>query len=152
MTDSFKPSKQAAAMLSSMHDMDHTTLEWLNDMGMGIASTIEDITSRIENSPKDRVKGCEVIHLGADLFLPMRSLKKNLEAGGLAFEDYIGELDQIVDRLDQVVFENQKVLSNPKVRNHMKQLANAVILHLEAGPVLNTMFGILSQIDQPTPA
>ena len=139
-------------MLSSMHDMDHTTLEWLNDMGMGIASTIEDITSRIENSPKDRVKGCEVIHLGADLFLPMRSLKKKLEAGGLAFEDYIGELDQIVDRLDQVIFENQKVLSNPKVRNHMKQLANAVILHLEAGPVINTMFDILSQDDQPTPA
>lgn len=143
--DTFKPSKNAAMMLSSMHDMDDDVLEWFNDMGMGIASTMEEITSRIENPPTDRVKGCEVIHLGAELFLPMRSLKQKLEAGGLAFEDYIRELDQIVDRLNHVVCENKKVLSNPKVRNHMKQLANAVVLHLEAGPVLNTMFGILNQ-------
>lgn len=54
-------------------------------------------------------------------------------------------LDQIVMNLDQIVFQNQKVLSNPKVRNHMKELANAIILNLEAGPVLNNMFGILSQ-------
>lgn len=143
MSDSFKPSKQAAIMLSSMHDMDDTVLEWFNDMGMGIASTLEEITNRIENPTKTRVKGCEVIHLGAELFLPMRTLKQKLELGDLAFEDYIRELDQIVMRLDQVVFENQTVLRNPKVRNHMRQLANAIILHLEAGPVLNTMFGIL---------
>ena len=143
MSDSFKPSKQAATMLSTMHDMDDTVLEWFNDMGMGITSTLEDVTARIENPPKTRVKGCEVIHLGADLFVPMRALKRKLEAGGLQFEDYIRELDSIVVRLEQVVFENREVLGNPKVRNHMKQLANAVILHLEAGPILNTMFGIL---------
>jgi len=143
MTDSFKPSKQAATMLSAMHDMDDTVLEWFNDMGMGITSTLEDVTARIENPPKARTKGCEVIHLGSDLFLPMRALKQKLEAGGLQFEDYIRELDKIVVRLDEVVFANREVLSNPNVRNHMKQLANAVILHLEAGPVLNTMFGIL---------
>lgn len=139
------PSKEAAMMLSTMQDMDTETLEWLNDMGMGIASTLEDITTRIENPSKTRVKGCEVIHLGAQLFLPMRTLKQKLELGNLNFEDYIKELDQIVDQLDHVVFENQKVLSNPRVRNHMKQLTNAIILHLEAGPVLNTMFGILGQ-------
>ena len=132
-------------MLSSLHDMDDASLEWFNDMGMGIASTLEDVTTRIENPTKSRVKGCEVIHLGADLFLPMRTLKQKLEKGGLTFEDYIRQLDQIVIRLDDVVFENKEVLGNPKVRNHMKQLANAVILHLEAGPVLNTMFGILAQ-------
>lgn len=125
--------------------MDDASLEWFNDMGMGIASTLEDVTTRIENPTKSRVKGCEVIHLGADLFLPMRTLKQKLEKGGLTFEDYIRQLDQIVIRLDDVVFENKEVLGNPKVRNHMKQLANAVILHLEAGPVLNTMFGILAQ-------
>lgn len=141
---SAKLSNNAAKMLSSMHDMDNSLLEWFNDMGMGIASTMEDVTTCIENPPTDRVKGCEVIHLGAELFLPMRSLKQKLDGGGLAFESYISELDQIVDRLDQIVFENTKVLSNPKVRNHMKQLANAVILHLEAGPVLNAMFGVLS--------
>ena len=139
MSDSFKPSKQAAIMLSSMRDMDENDLEWLQDMGMGIAATLEDITTRIENPEKERMKGCEVIHLGAELFLPMRTLKQKLETGELVFENYIRELDRIVDRLDQVV------LSNPKVRNHMKQLANAVIVHLEAGPVLNTMFGILGQ-------
>jgi len=143
MSDILKPSKQAAMMLSSIHDMDEDDLQWLQDMGMGIASTIEELTTRIENPRKDRVKGCEVIHLGADLFLPMRQLKQKLEVGGLLFEDYIKDLDQIVVRLDQVVFENTKVLGNPRVRNHMKQLANAVIVHLEAGPVLNTMFGIL---------
>lgn len=141
----FIPSKQAAMMLSSMHDMDDSTLEWLNDMGMGIAATMEDITVRIENASKERVKGCEVIYLGSELFLPMRMLKQKLESGSLEFEDYIREIDQIVDRLDQIVFENRLVMSNPKVRNHMKQLANAIILHLEAGPVLNTMFGILGQ-------
>ena len=145
MSDSFKPSKQAAIMLSSMRDMDENDLEWLQDMGMGIAATLEDITTRIENPEKERMKGCEVIHLGAELFWPMRTLKQKLETGELVFENYIRELDRIVDRLDQVVFENSLVLSNPKVRNHMKQLANAVIVHLEAGPVLNTMFGILGQ-------
>lgn len=140
-------SKQAATMLSEMHDMDHSTLEWFNDMGMGIASTLEEITSRIENPPKDRVKGCEVIHLGSEMFQPMKELKKKLLGDGLLFEDYIRDLDQIVDKLDGVVFENMKVMGNPKVRNHMKSLANAIIMHLEAGPVLNTMFGILAQND-----
>jgi hypothetical protein len=140
MTDLFNPSKQAAAMLSSMREMNDEDLEWLNDMGMGIASTLEEITTRIENPTKVRVQGCEVIHLGAELFLPMRTLKRKLESNDLEFETYIKDLDQIVEKLDQLVFENQKVLSNPKVRNHMRQLANAVILHLEAGPVLNGMF------------
>lgn len=145
MSDSFKPSKQAAIMLSSMHSMNENELDWFQDMGMGIAATLEDITTRIENPEKKRMKGCEVIHLGADLFLPMKTLKQKLEVGELGFENYIQDLDQIVDRLDQVVFENQTVLSNPKVRNHMKQLANAVVVHLEAGAVLNTMFGILNK-------
>jgi len=140
MTDLFNPSKQAAAMLSSMREMNDEDLEWLNDMGMGIASTLEEITTRIEHPTKVRVQGCEVIHLGAELFLPMRTLKRKLESNDLEFETYIKDLDQIVEKLDQLVFENKKVLSNPKVRNHMRQLANAVILHLEAGPVLNGMF------------
>lgn len=143
--ETFKPSKNAAMMLAQMHDMSDDELEWFNDMAMGIASTMEDLTAQIENPPKKRVKGCEVIHLGAELFLPMRNLKQKLENGGLELEDYVSELDQIVDRLSFVVTENQKVLSNPKVRSHMKQLANAVVLHLEAGPVLNNMFGILNQ-------
>lgn len=132
-------------MLSSIHDMEDDVLDWFNDMGMGISSTMEDITSRIENPQTGRVKGCEVIHLGAELFLPMRSLKQKLDSGGLFFEEYIRELDSIVDQLDKVVYKNKKVMSNPNVRNYMKQLANTVILHLEAGPVLNAMFGILSQ-------
>lgn len=143
--ETFKPSKNAAMMLSQMHDMSDDELEWYHDMGVGIASTMEDLTAQIENPTKKRVKGCEIIHLGAELFLPMRTLKQRLEAGGLELEDYVRELDQIVDKLSFIVTENQKVLSNPKVRNHMKQLANTVVLHLEAGPVLNTMFGILNQ-------
>lgn len=145
MSDSFKPSKQAAMMLSSINDMDDNDLDWLQDMGMGIASTIEEITARIENPTKNRVKGCEVIQLGAELFLPMRSLKQRLELGDMTLESYMKDLDQIVECFDQIVFANSLVLSNPKVRNHMKQLANSIVVHLEAGAVLNTMFGILSQ-------
>jgi hypothetical protein len=145
MSIDFKPSKPAAVMLSAMLDMDETTLEWFNDMGMGISSTLEEITAIVENPPTTRVEGCEVIQLGSDLFIPIKVLKQRLDAGGLEFEDYIRELDRITERLDQVVQANKEVISNPRVRNHMKQLTNVVILHLEAGPVLNTMFGILGR-------
>lgn len=140
---SFKLSKNAEALLQSLQHMDAETLEWYSDMGMGIASTMESITDRIENPPKKLSKGCQVIYLGSELFLPMRALKNNLEAGALTLEEYVKELDLIVDKLDQIVFENKPVLANSKVRNHMKQLANAIILHLEGGPIMNAMFTFL---------
>lgn len=139
----FKLSKNAELLLLTLNKSDMETIEWYHDMAMGIASTMETITNSIENPTKKRHEGCTLIYLGSELFIPMRELKSNLDKGNISLEEYIRQLDFIVDKLDQIVFENKKVLYLPKVRNHMKQIANAIILHLEGGPILNAMFKIL---------
>lgn len=139
------PSKAAAMMLSELADMTGDQIELVHDLGIAVASNLETATAAIENPTKKRVKGCEIIHLGSHLFVPMRDLKQSLEDGDLDLEGYLRKLNTISDGLCEVVDNNTKVLSNPRVRDHMKRLANTIILGVEAGVVINTMFTILSR-------
>jgi hypothetical protein len=38
-------------------------------------------------------------------------------------------------------------MANPNIRNHMKRLANTIVIGVEAGSILNTMFGIIDSED-----
>lgn len=145
------PSKQAAMMLSEIADMTGDQIELIHDLGISIASNVEAATASIENPTKKRVKGCEVIHLGSHLFIPIRDLKQSLEDGEVDLEGYLRKLNNIVDSLCEVVDNNNEVMSNPRVRDHMKRLANTIILGVEAGVVINTMFTILSREDGDFP-
>ena len=139
------PSKEAAMMLSELADMTGEQIDTVHDLGISIASNIESATANIENPTKKRVKGCEIIHLGSNLFVPVRDLKQSLEDGGLNLEDYLRQLNTITDDLCDIVDKNREVMSNPKVRDHMKRLTNTIILGVEAGVVINTMFSILAR-------
>jgi hypothetical protein len=140
----FKLSKQAMAMLEELSELPPSEIDWINDMAMGIATTLKEITDRIENPPKEPIKGCEVIHLGAELFTPIRTLKEEIN-NGLNLEYYLRDLDEIVERLSVLVERNYIVLKNPKVRRHMRDITNAIILNLEAGPILNSLFKKLEE-------
>ena len=59
------PSKQAAMMLSQIADMNYDQVDSVHQLGLGIASTMETIATAIENPPKKKKKGCQVIHLGS---------------------------------------------------------------------------------------
>lgn len=139
------PSKEAAMMLSELADMTGEQIDTVHDLGISIASNVESATANIENPTKKRVKGCEIIHLGSHLFVPIRDLKQSLEDGGLDLEDYLRQLNTITDDLCDIVDKNREVMSNPRVRNHMKRLTNTIILGVEAGVVINTMFSILAR-------
>ena len=146
------PSKEAAMMLSELADMTGEQIDTVHDLGISIASNIESATANIENPTKKRVKGCEIIHLGSNLFVPVRDLKQSLEDGGLNLEDYLRQLNTITDDLCDIVDKNREVMSNPKVRDHMKRLTNTIILGVEAGVVINTMFSILAREDEDFPS
>lgn len=135
----FKLSKQAQVMIEELDELTSSEIDWVNDMAMGIATTLKEITDRIENPPKDRVKGCEVIHLGADLFAPIRTLKEEVN-NGLNLEYYLRDLDEIVEKFGVLLEKNYPVMKNSRVRRHMRDMANAIILNLEAGPILNGLF------------
>lgn len=146
------PSKEAAMMLSELADMTGEQIDTVHDLGISIASNIESATANIENPTKKRVKGCEIIHLGSNLFVPVRDLKQSLEDGGLNLEDYLRQLNTITDDLCDIVDKNREVMSNPRVRDHMKRLTNTIILGVEAGVVINTMFSILAREDEDLPS
>ena len=146
------PSKEAAMMLSELSDMTGDQIDTVHDLGISIASNIESATANIENPTKKRVKGCEIIHLGSNLFVPVRDLKQSLEDGGLNLEDYLRQLNTITDDLCDIVDKNREVMSNPRVRDHMKRLTNTIILGVEAGVVINTMFSILAREDEDFPS
>ena len=146
------PSKEAAMMLSELADMTGDQIDTVHDIGISIASNIESATANIENPTKKRVKGCEIIHLGSNLFVPVRDLKQSLEDGGLNLEDYLRQLNTITDDLCDIVDKNREVMSNPRVRDHMKRLTNTIILGVEAGVVINTMFSILAREDEDFPS
>lgn len=135
----FKLSKQAQAMIKELDELTISEINWVNDMALGIATTLKEVTSGIENPPKDRVKDCEVIHLGADLFAPMFRLKKEIN-NGINLKYYLTDLDEVVEKLGTLLEKNYPVLKNPRVRRHMKNMANTIILDLEAGPILNGLF------------
>jgi hypothetical protein len=141
------PSKQAAMMLSEIADMDYDQVETIHDLGLGIASTMETVATIIENPPKKMKEGCQVIHLGSQLFLPIRDLKKSLEDGELDLESYLRKLVVITDDLCDITEKNHSVMADTHVRNHMKRLANTVVIGVEAGSILNTMFGIIDSED-----
>jgi hypothetical protein len=141
------PSKQAAMMLSQLADMDYDQVGIIHDLGLGIASTMETIAATIENPPKKIKKGCQVIYLGSQLFLPIRDLKKSLEDGELDLESYLHKLNAITDDLCEITEKNHAVMVNPNIRNHMKRLANTIVIGVEAGSILNTMFGIIDSED-----
>ena len=141
----FKLSKQAIAMIEEVNHLPTSELEWINDMAMGIATTLKEITERIENPAKEKIEGCELIHLGAEIFFPIRSLKKEI-ANGIELEYYLRDLDEIVEKLAVLVEKNYLVLKNPRVRRHMRDITNAIILNLEAGPILNGLFKKFEQI------
>lgn len=135
----FKLSKQATAMIAEIDHLPSSDLDWINDMAMGIATTLKEITERIENPPKEKNKGCEIIHLGSDIFLPIRCLKEEI-LNGISLEYYLRDLDEIVEKLASLIEKNYIVMKNPKVRRYMRDMTNAVILNLEAGPILNGLF------------
>ncbi len=132
-----KPSQQALNMLADLDHMEGNDIEWLQDMSFGIAAIMHDIRAKIENPPpRKKTKECEVIHLGSELFLPIRELKRKLELGS-RLDDYIRGLDEIICKLETVVDKNHEFMYNEKVRSHMKGITNAIVLHLEAGAVVN---------------
>lgn len=141
----FKLSKQAQVMIEELNELPSSDLDWVNDMAMGIATTLKEITERIENPPKDRVKGCEVIYLGADLFAPIRTLKEEVN-NGLNLEYYLRDLDEIVEKFGVLLEKNYPVMKNSRVRRHMRDMANAIILNLEAGPILNGLFNKFEEL------
>lgn len=124
--------------------MSENDVLWAEDMAMGIASTLQYITSKIENPPNKKFAGCQIIHIGTDLFPEMRSLKTKLEQKTISFDDYIKEIDLIVERLKDVVDFSYHAMFYPRVRTHMRMLANAVLVQLEAGPVINKFFEMIS--------
>jgi len=139
------PSKEAAMMLSELADMTGEQIDIVHDLGISIASNVESATANIENPTKKRAKGCEIIHLGSHLFVPIRDLKQSLEDGNIDLEGYLRQLNTITDSLCDIVDKNNIVMGNPKVRDHMKRLTNTIILGVEAGVVINTMFSILAR-------
>ena len=138
--DNLKPSKKAEKMLLDLHMLSDDENYWLQDMCFGIASTMETITSRIENPPKEKPKGCTIIHAGFELFIPIKELKQQLVSDKLGLVDYITSLDLVVEDFSKIVEKNYEVMSNSKVRSHMKNMANVIVIQLEAGAVLNSMF------------
>ena len=138
--EDLKLSKQAEKMLLDLRILSEEEIYWLQDMCFGIASTMETITSKIENPPKDKPKGCTIIHVGFELFFPMKEIKQKLLSDKLRLVDYITCLDLVVEDLSKIVDNNYPIMGNPKIRSHMKNMANAVVLQLEAGAVLNSMF------------
>jgi hypothetical protein len=146
------PSKEAAMMLSELADMTGEQIDIVHDLGISIASNVESATANIENPTKKRVKGCEIIHLGSHLFVPIRDLKQSLEDGNIDLEGYLRQLNTITDNLCDIVDKNNIVMGNPKVRDHMKRLTNTIILGVEAGVVINTMFSILAREDEDFPS
>jgi hypothetical protein len=147
MMDTFKPSQQALNMLADLDHMEENDIEWLQDMTFGIAATMQDIRAKIENPPTHKQMGCQVIHLGSELFRPIRELKQQLELGP-SLDDYIRGLDEIICQLEVVVDKNHEFMYNEKVRVHMKQITNAIIVHLEAGAVLNFLLRNFSNQEQ----
>jgi hypothetical protein len=150
MSDDIKigiPSKQAAMMLSQIADMDYEQLESVHELGLGIASTMETIATAIENPPKKKEKGCQVIYLGSQLFPAIRDLKQSLDDSELDLETYLRKLTAITDDLCEITEKNHFVMVSPSVRTHMKRLANTVVIGVEAGSILNTMFGIIDSED-----
>lgn len=141
MMDKFNISEKSLNMLSELESMDENDIEWLRDMSFGIASIMYDIREKIENPPEkdpEKENDCQVIHLGSELFLPIKKLKKKLERG-LTLEDYIRNLDDIVCKLEEVIDKNYGVMYNPKVCSHMRDITNNVVVILEAGGILNLL-------------
>ena len=146
--DILKPSKQALNMLADLDRMNEDDIEWLRDMTFGIASIMHDIRAKIENPlPNNQKKGCEIIHLGSELFLPIKELKQKLEVGS-TLEDYIRGLDEIVCKLEEVIDKNHSLMHKTRIRSHMKQITNAVVVHVEAGAVLNFLLQNLANQEQ----
>ncbi len=141
------PSKQAAMMLSQIADMNYDQVDSVHQLGLGIASTMETIATAIENPPNKKKKGCQVIHLGSQLFPAIRDLKQSLDDSELDLETYLRKLTAITDDLCDITEKNHSVMVNPSVRNHMKRLANTIVIGVEAGSILNTMFGIIDSED-----
>lgn len=145
--DPLKPSQNALNMLADLDRMSEYDIEWLQDMTFGVASIVHDIRAKIENPPTQKDERCQIIHLGSELFLPIRELKRKLDVGS-RLDDYVRDLDQIVCKLEEVVDKNHEFMYNPKVRNHMKQITNAVVVNVEAGAVLNFLLQRLANQGQ----
>ena len=68
MSQELKLSKAAAKMLQQIEHLPESDILWLEDMALGIASSLHHITNKIENPPKRKASGCDIIYLGSDLF------------------------------------------------------------------------------------
>jgi hypothetical protein len=158
MSDIGIPSRPAAMMLSEMANMNINEIELVNDLGLGIASVMEDVREMIENPPKKRYKqeGAEVIQLCSHLIPAVQELKTELHYGNLDLTSYLQRLSSITDELSLLTEKNHSSMVSPAVRNHMRNMANIVLLDAEAGAVVNTMFNIigteLSSDDDSDPA
>jgi hypothetical protein len=144
MSQEFKPSVAALKMLQQVEHMSESDVLWAEDMAMGIASTLQYITSKIENPPNKKFGGCQIIHIGTDLFPIMKSLKIKLEHNAITFDEYIKEIDLIVERLKDIVDFSYHAMVSSRVRTHMLVLANAVLVQLEAGFIINKFFELIS--------
>lgn len=144
MSQELKLSKAATKMLQQIEHLPESDILWLEDMALGIASSLHHITNKIENPPKRKASGCDIIYLGSDLFPSIRNLKMMLESNELTFEQYITQLDSIVESLKGFVDNSYDAMYHTKVRLHMRGLANVIVTHLEAGPVINKFFEIIS--------
>lgn len=133
------PSRQAAMLLSELANLSTDELIQLNEIGLGIAHTFETVTANIENPPKKLSAGCQVIHLGSQLFLPIRELKQELDGGELDLEAYLRRLNAITDDLVEIVENNWSAMASKNVREHMRRLTNVIIVELEAGTILNAL-------------
>lgn len=150
------PSRQAAMMLSGIANMSDSQLELARDLGLGIAAVMDSVVAMIENPPKKVVratKGAEVIQLCSHLVPATQFLKKDLDAGELDLIAYLRRLTAITDELSDLTEKNYSVMVSSSVREHMKNMANMIVLDVEGGAVLNTMFNILgTELDGDYPA
>lgn len=141
------PSEQAAMMLSELALMREDDMTHLYDIGVSVADVLGQITEQIENPPpaSKRKDGCEIIHPGFELFPLMRELKEELDKGELELESYLRQAQVICDDFIELLETHRSTLANGKVREHMRRLANVILVELEVGPVLNTMFNIIDR-------
>lgn len=119
--------------------LDDDTKTRVNKQVFELAETLEAIVSVCETTEPSTQEGCMVVEFGGML---QANINK-LNLGSLSLEEYLYELGDVVEQLQEVVETNQPWFARlPKLRSYMKDLTNQVLVKLEAMEVLNTLIDL----------
>lgn len=136
----FVLSKHGAKLVEEMANMTPREADTVADIAITIANNLQTITDYIEN-PQIGI-GSNVIYFAGQLFMPIKSLKKQLVGDKLDLESYLRKLNVIVDELLEISVNNIPAMKQVSVYKHMKTITNVIVQELEAGAVLNTIFAL----------